>query len=94
MDVPSSIPNDPVVVTSASRLRALVGEAAERAAERVARQLLAELRSERSATWLTVRQAMDAYGAGRSTLYRWAQTGTVESRKVGGRRYYRAPDTG
>lgn len=87
-------PTDPVIVTSASRLRALVDEAAERASERVARRLFAELRAGREAEWLTVRRAEAAYGVGRSTLHRWRQQGLVEWKKVGGRLYYRAPGFG
>lgn len=81
--------SDVVVVTSAAVLASLVDTAVSRSVQRALSAVLAE--RERDADWLTVRDAVRAYGRSRTTLDRWRRAGLIRSKRIGGTRYYERP---
>ena len=87
MDTPTD--KDIIVVTTAAKLLSLIDSAVADAVKRAVVEVL-DARSD-SVGWLTVKQAEAAYGKSRATLRRWHQAGAIESRVIGGSRFYAAP---
>lgn len=90
-DSPQTPLVDPVIVTTKSALRTIVGDAVDGALQSIRSELNASPTTSEK-RWLTNREAQSYLGLSKATLARYRANGTLPYSKVGSSVYYRLDD--